>query len=239
MLYSNDHAGAIDLCFDLKNPQVLYAAIWDVYRRPWTLSSGGPASGLFKSTDGGDYWTEITRNPGLPKGVIGKIGVSVSGTDSNRVYAIIEAAEGGLFVSDDAGATWTRVSEDPRLRQRAFYYTRIYADPRGRDIVYVLNTGMYRSTDGGKTFTTIRTPHGDNHDLWIAPNDPRRMIESNDGGGNVSFNGGETWTGQEYPTAQLYHVVITRDIPYHICGAQQDFLLLTWGAASYHWITGL
>jgi photosystem II stability/assembly factor-like uncharacterized protein len=222
VLYRNDHAGAIDLCFDMKNPQALYAAIWDVYRRPWTLSSGGSASGLFKSSDGGDHWTEITRNPGLPKGVIGKIGVSVSGTDSNRVYAIIEAVEGGLFASDDAGATWKRVSEDPRLRQRAFYYSRIYADPQGRDIVYVLKTGMYRSTDGGKTFRTIRTPHGDNHDLWIAPNDPRRMIESNDGGGNVSFNGGETWTRQEYPTAQLYHVVFTRDIPYHICGAQQD-----------------
>jgi photosystem II stability/assembly factor-like uncharacterized protein len=222
ILYRNDRAGAVDLCLDPKNPDVLYAAIWDAYRTPWSLSSGGPASGLFKSTDGGDHWTEITRNPGMPEGVIGKIGVAVSGADGNRVYAIVENENGGVFISDDAGATWKRVSEDRRLRQRAFYYSRIYADPKVKDTMYVLNTGFYRSTDGGKTYRTLRTPHGDNHDLWIDSANPARMIESNDGGANVSINGGESWTGQEYPTAQLYHVATTRDIPYHVCGAQQD-----------------
>lgn len=222
ILFRSNHSGAVDLCFDPQNPQVMFAAIWDAYRTPWSLSSGGPDSGLFKSTDGGDTWTEITRNSGLPKGVVGKIGVSVSGADGKRVYAIVEAEDGGVFVSDDAGAAWKKISEDRRLRQRAFYYSRLYADPKARDTVYVLNTGFYKSTDGGKTYKTIRVPHGDNHDLWIASNDPQRMINSNDGGGNVSINGGDTWTGQEYPTAQLYHVATTKDFPYHVCGAQQD-----------------
>jgi photosystem II stability/assembly factor-like uncharacterized protein len=222
ILYKNDRAGAVDLCIDPHNSKVLYAALWDVYRTSWSLSSGGPLSGLYKSTDGGDTWTDITRKPGLPNGIIGKIGVAVSGGDSNRVYAMVEAEDGGLFRSEDAGATWARISEDRRLRQRAFYYSRIYADPKEKDVVYVLNTSFFKSTDGGKTFKVIRTPHGDNHDLWIASNDPKRMIESNDGGANVSINGGETWTGQDYPTAQLYHVTTTRDVPYHVCGAQQD-----------------
>ena len=222
VLFKSSRAGAVDLSLDPNNPQVMFAAIWDVYRTPWSLSSGGPDSGFYKSTDGGDTWTEITRNPGLPAGIIGKIGVSVSGADGKRVYAIVENENGGVFVSDDAGATWRRVSEDRRLRQRAFYYSRIYADPKERDTVYVLNTGFYKSTDGGKTCKTIRVPHGDNHDLWIAANDSKRMVNSNDGGGNVSINGGETWTGQEYPTAQLYHVATTKDFIYHVCGAQQD-----------------
>jgi photosystem II stability/assembly factor-like uncharacterized protein len=179
-------------------------------------------SGLYKSTDGGDTWTEITHRPGLPNGIIGKIGVAVAGGDSNRVYAIVEAEDGGLFRSEDAGATWTRVSEDRRIRQRAFYYSRIYGDPMDKNVVYALNTSFFKSTDGGKTFKVIRTPHGDNHDLWIASNDPKRMIESNDGGANISINGGETWTGQPFPTAQMYHVATTRDVPYHVCGAQQD-----------------
>jgi photosystem II stability/assembly factor-like uncharacterized protein len=221
ILYKNDRAGAVDLCIDPHNSKVLFAALWDVYRTSWTLSSGGPLSGLYKSTDGGDSWTEITRRPGLPNGIIGKIGVAVA-SDPNRIYAMVEAEDGGLFRSEDAGATWTRISEDRRLRQRAFYYSRIYADTKEKDTVYVLNTSFFKSTDGGKTFKVIRTPHGDNHDLWIASNDPKRMIESNDGGANVSINGGETWTGQDYPTAQLYHVATTRDGPYHVCGAQQD-----------------
>ncbi len=153
VLYKDDHAGAVDLTLDPHNPRVMYAAIWDVYRTSWTLSSGGPRSGLYKSTDGGDHWTEITRNPGLPQGIIGKIGVAVS-ADSNRVYAMVEADDGGLFRSEDAGATWARVNEDRRIRQRAFYYSRITADPKDKDTIYMMNTGLYRSTDGGKTVKT-------------------------------------------------------------------------------------
>jgi photosystem II stability/assembly factor-like uncharacterized protein len=222
ILYKDDHAGAVDLAMDPHNPNVLFAAIWDVYRTPWSLSSGGDRTGFYKTTDGGDNWTEITRNPGLPVGIDGKIGVSVSGADSNRVYALVENQDGGLYVSDDAGATWKRISEDRNLRQRAFYYTRLLADPKSKDTVYVLNVGFHKSTDGGKTFRQIRPPHGDNHDLWIDPADPQRMIESNDGGGTVTVNGGQTWTGLEFPTAQLYHVAVTKDVPYHVCGAQQD-----------------
>ncbi|HET7219512.1 MAG TPA: hypothetical protein VFJ02_15755 [Vicinamibacterales bacterium] len=222
VLARDDKTGAADLVMDPKNPDVLYAGFWEVFRTPHSLSSGGPGSGLFKTTDGGRTWTELTRNPGLPPALWGKLGVAVSGADSNRVYAIIEAAEGGVFLSDDAGATWRRVNEDRRLRQRAFYYTRIYADPQAKDTLYVLNTGLYRSTDAGKTITGIRVPHGDNHDLWIAANDPKRMINSNDGGANVSLNAGETWTDQDYPTAQFYNVFTTAHVPYHVCGAQQD-----------------
>ncbi|HEX6973619.1 MAG TPA: hypothetical protein VF147_04420, partial [Vicinamibacterales bacterium] len=174
------------------------------------------------TVNGGTTWTEITRNPGLPKPIWGKVGVSVSGADANRVYAIVEAADGGIFLSDDAGATWKLINDDRRIRQRAFYYTRIYADPQVKDTVYVLNTGIYRSADAGKTLRAIRVPHGDNHDLWIAPNDPKRMINSNDGGANVSTNTGESWTDQRYPTAQFYNVFTTAHVPYHVCGAQQD-----------------
>jgi photosystem II stability/assembly factor-like uncharacterized protein len=223
VLFRNDSTGAVDLVIDPNNPKIIYAALWQVYRTPWGMSSGGAGSGLFRSTDGGDSWAELTREPGMPRGVIGKIGIAISGADSKRVYAIIEADSGGVYRSDDGGATWKRTNDERRLRQRAFYYTRIYADPANRDRVYVLNTGFYRSDDGGLKFaTTIRPPHGDNHDLWIAPNDPQRMVNSNDGGANVSTNGGTTWTAQRYPTAQVYHVTVTTDFPFHACGAQQD-----------------
>jgi photosystem II stability/assembly factor-like uncharacterized protein len=222
VLFRSEKAGAVDLTMDMKNPDVLYAGVWEVFRTPHSLSSGGPGSGLFKTTDGGATWSELTKNPGLPATIWGKIGVSVSGADPNRVYAIIEAAEGGVFLSDDAGATWKTANDDRRLRQRAFYYTRIYADPQVKDTVYILNTGFYRSTDAGKTIGSIRVPHGDNHDLWIAPDDPKRMINSNDGGANVSLNAGESWTDQDYPTAQFYNVFTTAHVPYHVCGAQQD-----------------
>jgi len=222
-LFRDNKTGAVDLALDRRNPNVLYAAMWEAYRVSWKMESGGPGSGLFKSTDGGDTWTEITRNSGLPKGVIGRIGVTISGADSNRIYALVEADDGGVFRSDDGGATWAKVNEDRKLRQRAFYYTHIFADPKDKDTVYALNTGFYKSTDGGKTFkTTLHLPHGDNHDLWIDPNDPKRMISSDDGGGTVSINGGQTWTKQDFPTAQLYHVATTKDFPYHVCGAQQD-----------------
>jgi photosystem II stability/assembly factor-like uncharacterized protein len=223
VLFRDDRSGAIDLSMDPTNPNVLYAALWQAYRTSWNMSSGGPGSGLFKSTDGGEHWTEITRNAGLPNGIIGRIGVSVSPVDASRVYAIVEAADGGVYRSDDAGATWKRTNDERKLRQRAFYYTHITADPQIRDRVYVLNVNFFRSDDGGAHFdTTLAVPHGDNHELWIARNDNHRMIEANDGGGTVSVNGGATWTNETFPTAQLYHVAVTSDFPYHVCGAQQD-----------------
>ncbi len=222
VLYRGPQAGAVDLAMDPSNPEVLYAGFWEVFRAPYTLESGGAGSGLLKSTDAGENWTELTRNPGLPKGLVGKIGVTVSPVNPDRLWAIIEAEEGGVFRSDNAGGAWTRVNEDRRLRQRAWYYTRIYADPQKLDTVYVLNTGFYRSQDGGRTYTTIRVPHGDNHDLWMAPHDSQRMINSNDGGANVSTNGGVSWTQQNQPTAQFYRVALDQDFPYNIYGAQQD-----------------
>jgi photosystem II stability/assembly factor-like uncharacterized protein len=222
ILFRNDSTGVSDLVLDPSDPSTIYAAFWQAGRTPWTLVSGGAGSGIFKSTDGGETWTELTRNPGLPSGILGNIGLAVSPAKPTRVWALVEAESGGVFRSDDGGKTWTKLNDDRRLRQRAWYYTKIFADPKDENTVYVLNVGFYRSTDGGKTFKSIRTPHGDNHDLWIAPNDPKRMIESNDGGANVTFNGGETWTEQDYATGQFYHVTTTTDFPYKVCGAQQD-----------------
>ncbi|MFC1639984.1 glycosyl hydrolase [Gemmatimonadota bacterium] len=222
VLERDDLTGGVDLTVDPNNPAVLYAALWEAWRKSWGASSGGPGSGLFKSTDFGENWTEITRNPGLPQGLIGKIGVALSPAAPHRVWALVEAEDGGMFRSDDAGASWALVNDERNLRQRAFYYTRIYADPQDPEVMYALNTGLYRSRDGGKTFQGIRVPHGDNHDLWIAPSDPDRMINGNDGGGNVTFNGGRTWTAQDYSTAQFYRVMTTNHEPYFICGAQQD-----------------
>jgi photosystem II stability/assembly factor-like uncharacterized protein len=216
-------AGAVDLILDPGNSNVIYAAFWDMHRVPWDLESGGPDSGLFKSTDGGDTWTDLSRNPGLPKGILGRIGVTVSPANSDRVWALVEAEDGGVFRSDDAGKTWSRVNQDRKLRQRAWYYSRIFADPLKPDTVFAVNTSFYRSDDGGKTFNAIRAPHGDVHYLWIAPNDSNRMIECNDGGANVSTNGGRTWTSQDQqPTAQFYRVALDNDFPYHAYGAQQD-----------------
>lgn len=221
ILYRDEKTGAVDLVIDPHNPSILYASLWEAFRTPYSMSSGGPGSGVFKSTDGGDHWTELTHNPGMPAGVIGKIGISVS-SDSTRVYALVEAKEGGLFRSGDAGATWTLVNGARSLYQRAFYFQHVYADPVSRDTVYVSNFELQRSTDAGRTFEVIRTPHSDHHDFWIAPNDPKRMIDSNDGGTNVSINAGRTWTAQNYSTAQIYHVVTTKHVPYDVCGAQQD-----------------
>jgi photosystem II stability/assembly factor-like uncharacterized protein len=223
VLFKSNKAGAVDLSMDPSNPNVLYASIWEAKRTPYSLESGGPDSGLYKTTDGGDTWTEISRNPGGPKGaMLGRIGVAVSPANPERVWALIEAEDGGVFRSDNGGKNWTKVNDNRNLRQRAWYYTHIYADPKSADTVYALNTSFYKSVDGGRTYTTIQTPHGDNHDLWIAPDDPNRMINSNDGGANVTFNGGKTWSEQDQATAQFYRVALDNDFPYHVYGAQQD-----------------
>ena len=224
VLFRSEKAGAVDISVDVTNPDVIYAATWEAWRRSWGMSSGGEDSALYKSTDGGESWTEITGNIGLAEGPVGKIGVAVSPANPDRVWALIEhEPDGGVWRSDDGGATWERVNDERKLRQRAFYYTRVYADPNDEDVVYALNTGLYRSRDGGATFPRgIQVPHGDNHDLWIAPDDSDRMVNGNDGGANVSFNGGGSWTDQDYATAQFYRVITTEHIPYHICGGQQD-----------------
>ncbi|HEY3933660.1 MAG TPA: glycosyl hydrolase [Gemmatimonadales bacterium] len=222
ILYHDDKTAAVDLSLDRHNPDVIYAALWEAMRNEWTMSSGGPGSGLYKSVDGGEHWQEITRNPGLPAGIDGKIGVSVSGADPNRVYAEIENENGGLFRSDDAGATWILVNSGHNIRQRAFYYTHVTADPHDKDLVYVQNVGTLRSTDGGKTMTNYAG--SDSHDMWIDPDDSQHLLYANDGGGTVTFDalGAHTFSPRTYSTAQLYHVVATAHVPYQVCGAQQD-----------------
>ena len=223
ILFRNDSTGAVELVMDPSNPNVLYAGFWQAGRTPWMLSSGGRGSGMFKTTNGGDTWTEITRNPGLPEGLWGNVGIAVSGANSNRLWAIIEADSGGVFRSNDGGATWTRTNSDRSLRQRAWYYTRIYADPKDTNLVYVSNVSFQKSTDGGRTFRPVGgVKHGDSHDLWIDPKDPRRMVEGNDGGANVTTDGGRTWSDEDFATAQFYHVTTTNHFPYRVCGAQQD-----------------
>jgi photosystem II stability/assembly factor-like uncharacterized protein len=222
VLFHNDSTGISDLAMDPSNPDVLYAAFWQVQRFPWALSSGGRGGGLFKTTDGGAHWTEITGNAGLPRGLWGNVGLTISPAKPSRIWAIIEADSGGVYRSDDGGATWSWINRDHKLRQRAWYYMRIEADPKDTNAVWAVNTGLYRSKDGGRTFDHLPDPHGDNHAVWIAPNDPQRLIESNDGGANVSTNGGTTWTDQDFATAQFYHVATTNHFPYRVCGAQQD-----------------
>ncbi len=223
VLFVNEHAGAVDLCLGPDDPDTIYATTWRILRTPYSLESGGDGSGLWKSTDGGDTWEPLHERDGMPEGPLGISGVAPSPADPSRVYAQIEAKDGGLFRSEDGGESWERVNEERSLRQRAWYYTRVYADPKDVDTVYVLNVGMHKSTDGGASFDRLRPPHGDNHDLWIDPRDPARMIESNDGGANISSDGGKTWSTQgNQPTAQFYRVTVDDDRPYRIYGAQQD-----------------
>jgi photosystem II stability/assembly factor-like uncharacterized protein len=225
-LFKDNKTGAVDIAIDTKNPNVLYAALWEAYRIEYQMSSGGPGSGLYKSTDGGDTWSEITRNPGMPSGLVGRIGVALTAADSNRVYALVENENGGLFVSDDAGASWKLTNASRAIRQRAFYYTHVFGDPSNKDVVYMQNTGVFRSTDGGKTTVQIgQNTHGDHHDLWVDPNDPLHVIDGNDGGGAITFDVASrvpNWSAEDFPTAQWYHVITTAHLPFHVCGAQQD-----------------
>ena len=229
VLFRNDRTGAVDLVMDPHDPDVLYATLWEVHRKPWQLWSGGEGSGIFKTTDGGDTWSELTDNPGFPArsvgspaGVLGKIAITVSGADSQRIWANVEAEAGGLYMSDDGGSSWTLVNAHRDIWQRAFYFQRIQADPVDRNTIYILNFRLMKSTDAGRTLESVRETHADHHDIWIDPGNPLRMINGNDGGGVVSVNGGRTWTGMKYPTAQIYRLATTTDFPYHACGAQQD-----------------
>lgn len=222
-LFTNADAGAVELCMDPNNPRVLYASMWRIRRTPYSLESGGEGSGLWMSTDGGDNWTNITKNEGLPKGTWGISGVTVSPVNSDRVYAIIENDNGGIYRSDDGAKTWRKMNEDRNMRQRAWYYSKIYADTKDVDVVYVLNVSYFRSKDGGRTFTSYNAPHGDHHDLWIAPEDNQRMVIADDGGAQVSFDAGENWTTYfNQPTAQYYRVTTDNTFPYRIYVAQQD-----------------
>lgn len=224
VLYVDQNTGCVDLNMDMTNPRILYAAMWDYRRTPWEIRSGGPGSGLYKSTDGGETWKKIQK--GLPK-ELGKMGVSLSRSNPDKVYALVESdtqkEEGGLFVSEDAGANWTRVSKDHRLTQRAWYYTEVFVDPQAENTVYVLNSPGLKSVDGGKTWTRISGTHGDYHHLWINPKNGQNMIVSNDGGAAISFNGSKTWSTQNnQPTAQFYRVNADNLFPYNVYGGQQD-----------------
>ena len=227
VLFVNDKTGAIALAMDPSNPQVLYATMWETYRRPWTYSSGGPGSGIYKTTDGGAHWSNITHNKGLPTGIFGKVGIAVAPSNPKIVYALIQAKykdkPGGLFRSEDSGVTWKLMSDDEEVTQRAFYYMRVYPDPKDANTIYLPNVGLFVSHDGGKTLKRLHPPHGDNHALWINPTNPQTLIEGNDGGATVSFNAGESWSTEEnQPTGQFYHVNLDDQFPFHIYGAQQD-----------------
>ena len=225
-LFKDPRSGAVDMVIDANNPNVIYAALWEAYRIEYQMSSGGPGSGMYKSTDGGETWTEITRHPGLPAGLVGRIGLANTKADSNRVYALVENDNGGLFVSDDAGASWKLINANRAIRQRAFYYTHVFGDPSHKDVVYMQNTSLFRSVDAGKTTVQVgQNTHGDHHDLWVDPDDPNHVVDGNDGGGAITYNISARvpdWSEQDFPTAQWYHVITTAHLPFHVCGSQQD-----------------
>ena len=224
VLFANQQAGAIDLVMEPGNSQTLYASTWRVIRTPYSLESGGEGSALWKSTDGGETWKSLMNNKGMPKNeIIGIIGITVSPTNPDRVYAIIECKSGGVYRSDDGGFTWSKQSEEANIRQRAWYFSKIFADPKNENTIYALNVGFYRSRDGAKSFQQLHTAHPDHHDLWIDPNDANRMIIAHDGGAQVSFDGGANWsTTDNQPTAQFYRVSTDNNFPYRVLGAQQD-----------------
>jgi photosystem II stability/assembly factor-like uncharacterized protein len=225
ILYRSEQAGAVDMIMDPSHPNVMYASTLDEHRYPWGFRSAGPGTALYKTTDGGDHWTELTNRPGLPTGEKGRIGLALAPSQPDRVWALVDAELGkkGLFRSDDAGQTWRRLTDDAELTMRPWYYHHIFADPKDPNLIYVLNVSAWKSTDGGEKFEPFRPPHGDHHDLWIDPQDPNRMIEGNDGGATISYNRGISWSSiLNQPTAQIYHVVADTQFPYHIYGAQQD-----------------
>jgi len=224
VLFVDDKTGGVDLVMDPRDPNVLYAAMWQVQRQPWKLTSGGPGSALYKTVDGGAHWTKISTNPGFATGILGKIGVSVAPTNPRVVYATVQARDGGIYRSADAGTTWKHVNGEMKLRQRAFYYTAIFADPTNATTAYAPEVdGVYRTKDGGKTWTLINTPHGDDHIIWVNPHNPKIMLEGDDGGGTVSVDGGDTWSDDHnQPTGQFYHVSIDDQFPFHVFGASQD-----------------
>jgi photosystem II stability/assembly factor-like uncharacterized protein len=235
LLSRGEEAGAVDLVLDPANPRIIYASFWNARRGPHSMSSGGPGSGLWRSSDGGDSWTDLSERPGMPKGITGKIGVAASPAQSGRVWAIVEHEKGGVFRSDDGGESWERLNEERNLRQRAWYYSHLCADPGDPNTVWCLNVELHRSIDGGKTFQQVPAPHGDNHDLWIDPANPQRMILGNDGGGTISFNGGISWsTLYNQPTAELYHVTVDSRTPYRVYGAQQDNTTMSVPSRSNH-----
>lgn len=221
VLHVDEKTGGSDVAFDRTNPNILYAGMWQAYRHPWIMESGGAGSGLYKSTDGGSTWTRLSGN-GLPDGIWGRVNVAPS-SDPKRIYAMIEAAKGGLYRSDDGGATWALINSKNDYKQRAWYFNTVFADPKDADVVYVLNTSLYRSKDAGKSFKSLRTPHGDDHELWIDPTNTRRMINGNDGGATITLDGGETWSSEmNQPTAQFYHIATDDQFPFRLYGDQQD-----------------